>query len=256
MPIVNENDTVSPTEGRFGDNDTLSAITAGLVSADYLFLCTDVDGLYTANPRENPDARRLGVVRSVADARQAASVASAGSTLGTGGMQTKLVAAELATAAGVATVILGSDTPQHIAAVVAQGAPATDDVPLDPPHTFFVPQSTRVPDHKWTILHALQPAGALIIDRGAYERLQKKESGGRLLPAGVAGVQGVFERLQAVRLLVDTDGGLVEVGRALANYTSIECERIRGMQSSQIRQVLGYADTIYITDQVALAPAP
>ena len=139
--------------------------------------------------------------------------------------------------------------------------PPADDAPLnapldDPPHTFFVPQHTRVPDHKWTILHALHPAGALIIDRGAHERLQKKESGGRLLPAGVAGVQGTFERMQAVRLLVDAGAGLVEVGRALANYTSIECERIRGMQSSQIRQVLGYADTIYITDQVALTLAP
>ncbi|WFD36028.1 glutamate 5-kinase [Malassezia cuniculi] len=212
IPIVNENDTVSPSEGRFGDNDTLSAITAGLVGADFLFICTDVDGLYTDNPRANPDARRLGVVHGVDDARRAASVTSMGSSLGTGGMKTKLVAAELATAAGIATVILRSDAPQHIVTIVNRGIPdvpeqpATVDAigypPLEPPHTLFLPKSERVPDHKWTILHALHPAGNLIIDEGAYERISKKESGGRLLPAGVIGVEGVFERLQAVRLLV------------------------------------------------------
>lgn len=262
VPIVNENDTVSPTEGRFGDNDTLSAITAGLVGADFLFLCTDVDGLYTENPRKSPSARRLGILRSVSEARRAANVVSMGSSLGTGGMSTKLVAAELATAAGIATVILCSDSPQHIATIVHKGVPDTPAEPtdtasigtpkLEPPHTLFLPKSERVPDHKWTILHALHPAGALVIDMGAYERISKKESGGRLLPAGVVRVDGMFERLQAVRLLVERGGETSEVGRALANYTSIDCERIRGLQSNQIHEVLGYADSIYITDQVAL----
>lgn len=243
MPIVNENDTVSVSELRFGDNDSLSAITGGLVDADYLFLCTDVDGLYTDNPRRNPKARRLGVVRGVDQARRAASVTSMGSSFGTGGMQTKLIAAELATAAGIATVIVNCDHPENIARIVARGlteTPAGDqDVlpaeigtpPLDdPPHTVFVPQTAPLPARKWPILHALRPAGALVIDEGAFERISKKESGGRLLPAGVVGVEGNFERLQAVRLLVQRGNEREEVGRALSNYTSIECERIKGLQ--------------------------
>ena len=139
------------------------------------------------------------------------------------------------------------DTPAEPTDTASIGTPK-----LEPPHTLFLPKSERVPDHKWTILHALHPAGALVIDMGAYERISKKESGGRLLPAGVVRVDGMFERLQAVRLLVERGGETSEVGRALANYTSIDCERIRGLQSNQIHEVLGYADSIYITDQVAL----
>ncbi|WFD31342.1 glutamate 5-kinase [Malassezia sp. CBS 17886] len=270
VPIVNENDTVSVYEMRFGDNDSLSAITAGIVDADYLFLCTDVDGLYTENPRTNPSARLLRVVHAVDEARQAASVKTMGSNFGTGGMQTKLVAAELATAAGVATVILNGERPESIAQVIAHGAVLQDthahiaalqDTPARlPNHTLFLPSPQRLPARKWRILHAMHPTGSLVIDEGAYERISQKESGGRLLPAGVVGVEGNWERLQAVRLLVRRrraeDGRVehVEVGRALANYASIECERIKGMQSAQITEILGGAESPYVTDQVALAP--
>lgn len=366
IPIVNENDTVSVSELRFGDNDTLSAITAGLVDADYLFLCTDVDGLYTGNPRSDPNARRLGVVEDVAAARKAVSVATMGSSFGTGGMQTKLIAAELATAAGVATVILNGEHPENMIEVVAKGIPskhvaegstvvkmdslassvsslAEDEKeligypPLDgPPHTIFLPKANPLSSRKWSILHALHPAGALIIDEGAFNRIARADSGGRLLPAGVVGVEGNWERMQAIRLVVrrriaksiphstgledgaplsgpnpiarslgqylirsdseaavsgtktppvidalrkdaplvppiqiapmekekeaaggekegeDWEWQLIEVGRALANYTSIESERIKGLKSSQISSVLGYADSDYVTDQVAL----
>ncbi|GAC73452.1 gamma-glutamyl kinase [Moesziomyces antarcticus T-34] len=369
IPIVNENDTVSVSELRFGDNDTLSAITAGLVDADYLFLCTDVDGLYTGNPRSDPNARRLGVVEDVAAARKAVSVATMGSSFGTGGMQTKLIAAELATAAGVATVILNGEHPENMIRVVAKGIPtqassggavkmdslassvsslASEEKelighpPLDAPaHTIFMPKPNPLSSRKWSILHALHPAGALIIDEGAFKRIARTDSGGRLLPAGVVGVEGNWERMQAIRLVVrrrisksvphssgleqgapltnsapiarslgqyllrtdsegaagtktppiidslrkdaptsssplasepsasivqaDTAAGvggadegdewewqLIEVGRALANYTSIESERIKGLKSSQITSVLGYADSDYVTDQVAL----
>ncbi|CDU23823.1 probable PRO1-glutamate 5-kinase [Sporisorium scitamineum] len=377
IPIVNENDTVSVSELRFGDNDTLSAITAGLVDADFLFLCTDVDGLYTGNPRSDANARRLGVVEDVAAARKAVSVATMGSSLGTGGMQTKLIAAELATAAGVATVIINGEHPENMIKVVAKGIPATSSSvqraplrmdslassvsslasedkeligypPLDgPAHTIFLPKPNPLSSRKWSILHALHPAGALIIDEGAFNRIARTDSGGRLLPAGVVGVEGNWERMQAIRLVVrrrisksiphttgleqgapltnsntiarslgqyllrtDTElavsgtrtppvidslrkdatvppspmpsvgapstaavaatqisgerGGnddaagedwewqLIEVGRALANYTSIESERIKGLKSSQISSTLGYADSDYVTDQVAL----
>ncbi|KAJ9476950.1 Glutamate 5-kinase [Pseudozyma hubeiensis] len=365
IPIVNENDTVSVSELRFGDNDTLSAITAGLVDADFLFLCTDVDGLYTGNPRSDPNARRLGVVEDVASARKAVSVATMGSSFGTGGMQTKLIAAELATAAGVATVIINGEHPENMIKVVAKGVPSISSdsagprmdslassvsslaseekeligyPPLDAPaHTIFLPKPNPLSSRKWSILHALHPAGALIIDEGAFKRIARTDSGGRLLPAGVVGVEGNWERMQAIRLVVrrrilksiphssgleqgapltnsvpiarslgqyllrnDSDGTrtppvidslrkdtsplpnspsaadvaadttttqtatvdesaeedwewqLIEVGRALANYTSIESERIKGLKSSQISSTLGYADSEYVTDQVAL----
>ncbi|EST09841.1 Aspartate/glutamate/uridylate kinase [Kalmanozyma brasiliensis GHG001] len=356
IPIVNENDTVSVSELRFGDNDTLSAITAGLVDADFLFLCTDVDGLYTGNPRSDPNARRLGVVEDVAAARKAVSVATMGSSFGTGGMQTKLIAAELATAAGVATVIINGEHPENIVKVVERGIPPSSSTgaakmdlassvsslaeekkaligypPLeDPAHTLFLPTANPLSSRKWSILHALHPAGALIIDEGAFNRIARADSGGRLLPAGVVGVEGNWERMQAIRLVVrrrisksvphtsgleegaplsgsipiarslgqyllrtdeagtrtppvidslrkdvsvlppsparveptpeaaqagegeDWEWQLIEVGRALANYTSIESERIKGIKSSQISATLGYADSDYLTDQVAL----
>jgi glutamate 5-kinase len=116
IPIVNENDTLAVTEIKFGDNDTLSAITAGMVQADYLFLMTDVDCLYDKNPRSNPDAKAIQVVEDIAEL--AADVSSAGSSLGTGGMSTKIVAARLATSAGVTTVITKSSKPGNIGAII------------------------------------------------------------------------------------------------------------------------------------------
>ena len=117
IPIVNENDTLAVTEIKFGDNDTLSAITAAMVQADYLFLMTDVDCLYDKNPRSNPDAKAISVVEDIDDL--AADVSSAGSALGTGGMGTKIVAARLATSAGVTTVITKSSKPGNISAIIA-----------------------------------------------------------------------------------------------------------------------------------------
>ncbi|KAF1980164.1 glutamate 5-kinase-like protein [Bimuria novae-zelandiae CBS 107.79] len=116
IPVVNENDTLAVTEIKFGDNDTLSAITAGMVQADYLFLMTDVDCLYDTNPRKNPNAKPIEVVEDIADLE--ADVSSAGSSLGTGGMSTKIVAARLATSAGVTTIITKSSKPGNIAAII------------------------------------------------------------------------------------------------------------------------------------------
>ncbi|KAJ4332597.1 Glutamate 5-kinase, partial [Ascochyta clinopodiicola] len=116
IPIVNENDTLAVTEIKFGDNDTLSAITAGMVQADYLFLMTDVDCLYDKNPRTNPDAKAIEVVENISELT--ADVNSAGSALGTGGMSTKIVAARLATSAGVTTVITKSSKPGNISAII------------------------------------------------------------------------------------------------------------------------------------------
>jgi len=152
IPIVNENDTVSTDEIRFGDNDKLSAITADLVDADYLFLCTDVDGLYTANPTTDPTAKRLEVVSDITEVRAAVHVASMGSDFGTGGMQTKLDAAELAHTAGVATFILNGSTPTNILKIVnaTPSASAIQNVERSslPPHTVFLPRPRGVSDER------------------------------------------------------------------------------------------------------------
>ncbi|KAJ9097268.1 hypothetical protein QFC21_004937 [Naganishia friedmannii] len=213
VPIVNENDTVSVSEIKFGDNDTLSAIAANMVNADYLFLMTDVNCLYTDNPRKNPDAKPVWVVKDIQKCRQQVSTATLGSSLGTGGMSTKLIAAELATAAGVTTVIINSQCSKDILPIIE----ASEDVPDDndvtaeqaiqdnyglPKCTRFIRQTTKLNDRKWWIAHGLHCAGSIIIDEGAHHAIHRKESGGRLLPSGVVAVVGTFAGHQAVKVFV------------------------------------------------------
>lgn len=155
---------------------------------------------------------------------QSVNLSTPGSNFGTGGMQTKLIAAELATAAGVSTVILNSDTPTNILKIVDYGLPSSTSSsnassssssdlfssstsPSErskslPPHTIFLPFTSPLTSKKWTILHALHPAGILLIDQGAWKRISRSDSGGRLLPVGVKGVVGNWERMQSVRLVV------------------------------------------------------
>ncbi|KAF5324505.1 hypothetical protein D9611_004077 [Ephemerocybe angulata] len=235
VPIVNENDTVSVSEIKFGDNDTLSAITASMISADYLFLLTDVDGLYTSNPRKDPDARIVETVESVTEIRQQVSTATVGSSLGTGGMETKLIAAEIGTSAGVTTVISSSKRPEAVCDIIAyhnvrlggvrsgrstprsgrstptsgRSTPTSDfedmaltPLPPRPPHTVFTASLNPLRDLKAWTSHTLRPRGSIVIDAGAYRVLSKRTSGGRLLPAGVVGVMGQFGSGNAVRIMV------------------------------------------------------
>ncbi|WWC99438.1 glutamate 5-kinase [Kwoniella sp. B9012] len=208
VPIVNENDTVSVTEIKFGDNDTLSAISSAIVHADYLFLLTDVECLYTDNPRNNPDAKPVRVVRDIEKVKQQVSTATLGTSLGTGGMSTKLIAAELATAAGTTTVIMHSGNVKDIFHVIERGAGPSRDISEtpaleeDPLCTRFLRRDRALKDRKWWIAHGLHSAGTITIDEGAYRAIQRKESGGRLLPAGVIKVEGPFASHQAVRLVV------------------------------------------------------
>lgn len=375
VPIVNENDTVSVSEIKFGDNDTLSAITSSMIHADYLFLLTDVDSLYTANPRKDPSAKRIEEVSSIAAIRSQVSTTTLGSNLGTGGMETKLIAAEIATAAGVTTVITSSKDPKAIFRIIeynnalksgattplrsvsGRSSPAAadasaNDAPLPlpterPPHTLFKPSPTPLRDLKSWTSHTLTPAGTVVIDSGAHQVLSRRESGGRLLAAGVLGVQGAFASGQAVRIAVrrrhapvdaadrleaekaaararetylqggetqpgtpvlpandsltssistidgllgnavanlgdddvtpsaqartlpdedhillngDRDGTedweLEEVGRGLANYNSAQISRVKGLKSSQIAQILGYADSEYVVENVTIRVPP
>ncbi|KAL2787466.1 Aspartate/glutamate/uridylate kinase [Aspergillus keveii] len=268
IPIVNENDTLAVSEIKFGDNDTLSAITAAMVKADYLFLMTDVDCLYTANPRTDPDAKPIEVVSDISSLE--ADVSSAGSSLGTGGMSTKITAARLGTSAGVTTIITKSSKPGNIHEIVrylqelkrTTSADTADTVPnpqaLTPPlHTRFLRSESPIQSRSFWLLHGLTPHGTIYIDQGAYAALLKKAS---LLPAGVVEVDGHFGQQEAVRLVVvermspdALNGDFLhhgqepkEVGRALVNYGSLEIARIKGHRSSHIHSLLGYADSEYV----------
>jgi glutamate 5-kinase len=282
VPIVNENDTLAVTEIKFGDNDTLSAITAGMVHADYLFLMTDVDCLYDKNPRSNPDAKAIEVVTDI-DSLEA-DTSSRGSSLGTGGMSTKIVAARRATSVGVTTIITRSSLPGNISAIIeALQHPSPDVKP--PLHTRFVPAENPIRDRHFWLLHIFAPSGNLYIDENAYLAVADKAN---LFPAGVLSVEGNFAQQEAVRIFVvkrlpthtplpsissfskerpvtpsstsavDTpstpktptyeksDLAPYEVGRAIMNYSSSEIKRIKGLKGSQISAELGYADSEYI----------
>ncbi|ODV60082.1 glutamate 5-kinase [Ascoidea rubescens DSM 1968] len=286
IPIVNENDTLSVQEIRFGDNDTLSAITAGMINADYLFLLTDVECLYTDNPRTNPNAKPILVVEDISSLNVDTSSGS-GSGIGTGGMTTKLIAAELAMSAGVTTIINKSTTPENIMKIVKHiqseslksdlenhDTPKNlreihqmtelqnlkiNDVPL---HTRFIGDSQKVKDKQFWLLHGLKSYGSIIIDIGAYNALTRKNKAG-LLPVGVIDIEGSFHEAQCVTLKLgkrdkktgklDMSEKLVEVGKARVNYTSSEISKIKGLQSNEIEKVLGYADSEYIAHRENLA---
>ncbi|EXJ84938.1 glutamate 5-kinase [Capronia epimyces CBS 606.96] len=286
IPVVNENDTLAVSEIKFGDNDTLSAIASAMVHADYLFLMTDVDCLYDKNPRKFSDAQPILVVDDI-DSLQV-DVSSAGSALGTGGMATKIVAARLATAAGTSTIITKSSKPGNIAAVIrhlhppvdadtgAADATGSDSVP-PPLHTRFTASSTPIRNRAFWILHGLAPHGIIYVDRGASQALVNKAG---LLPVGVVRVEGTFAQQEAVRLVVvdkqplgslspsgDSNNAsavlqlvqpVEEIGRAVVNYSSAEISRIRGLRSSEIRSVLGYADSEYVAfrENISLHATP
>ncbi|KIH92186.1 glutamate 5-kinase [Sporothrix brasiliensis 5110] len=229
IPIVNENDTLAVEEIRFGDNDTLSAITAAMIHADLLFLMTDVDCLYTKNPRQHPDAEPIEVVDDI-NALEA-DISTPGSALGTGGMSTKIVAARLATSAGVTTVITRSSTPDNLVQILAhiqttQGnsllqksssfasmpasavpsassmAPSlsgSTTLTKPPLHTRFLPWPEPVRDRSFWILHGLAPHGTVFVDQGAYQALVERAG---LLPVGVVDVEGPFSENDAVRIVV------------------------------------------------------
>ncbi|KAJ1958451.1 Glutamate 5-kinase [Linderina pennispora] len=270
VPIVNENDTVSLGEIRFGDNDTLSAITAGMVHADYLFLLTDVDCLYTDNPRTNPNAKPVTSVSDIHALREAVDVSSAGSAVGTGGMATKLIAAELSTAAGVTTVITRGSTPQKVIDIVEHfsnpeilpDAPVPSSVLC----TRFIAKSRPMIDRKWWILHGMYCAGTIYVDAGAVVAIAKFKKS--LFAAGVKRVEGVFSSNQAVRVVyeperevrdnvknLDSDEArvlnavapikseVIEIGHGLVNYTGAEINRIKGCHSSEFASILGYCDS-------------
>jgi glutamate 5-kinase len=237
IPIVNENDTVAVDELKFGDNDTLSALVASLVDADWLFLMTDVDRLYTANPRTNPDAKPIDVVRNLDELN--VDTATGGTQWGTGGMETKIAAARIAMGAGVRTVIMKSDAPGNVLKILAGESIGTR----------FEPQENPITARQRWIAHGMVPAGKLYLDDGAVEAVR---NGGRsLLGAGLIGLDGEFQREDTVRLC-NIHGQ--EIARGLVNYSHTELQKIRGRRSDEISQILGYdgEETVVHRDNLVL----
>ena len=259
-----------------------------MLQADFLFLMTDVDCLYDKNPRTNPDARPIEQIEDISSLE--ADVSSAGSSLGTGGMSTKIVAARLATSAGVTTVITRSSKPDNVFEIVQYVQASKEllwesttslpsekvdtpcmsnsisslqiEAPLKVPlHTRFLPDPHPIRDRSFWLLHGLAAHGTVYIDQGAHRALTAKAG---LLPAGIVAVEGSFGQQEAVHLCVvvnneptsaESKGESqksspnpkpLEVGRALVNYSSTEIARIKGLQSTEIRSALGYADSEYV----------
>ena len=238
IPVVNENDTVVTEEIRYGDNDRLAARVGQMIGADVLVLLSDIDGLYTADPRSNPAAEHLPrISRLTPEIEAMAGGANAGAGVGTGGMATKLAAARIAQSAGCATVITLGTRPAPLRAL-EEGERATV---IEPP-------TTPGAAYKAWIAGSLAPNGALIVDTGAAQALERGKS---LLAAGLRAVEGRFEKGDAV--IVRSQDGRV-LGRGLVRYDAADAERICGLKSEAIEVALGYTSGPVIhVDDLALA---
>ncbi|WP_170115580.1 glutamate 5-kinase [Melittangium boletus] len=224
VPIINENDTVSVDELKFGDNDTLAGLVAGGVEADALIVLSDVEGLYTADPRKSPDAQLLTQVDSVTPELLALAGGS-GSQVGTGGMATKIRAAARVTELGVRCVITSGAVPGRLRAVLSGESVGT---------LFETPGSRRSARMAW-IAHALKSKGRVFVDAGA--RMAVVTAKRSLLPSGIRSVEGEFGRGDPVDLL-DERGEVF--ARGLSAYDAGDLRRIAGLKSTDIESVLGY----------------
>jgi len=224
VPIVNENDTLATDELRFGDNDTLSALLAVAMGADELVLLTDVDRLYSADPRTDAQAVPIPEVSTPSDLDRLQEVAGGGGQWGTGGMTTKLTAARIATASGIRVRLADGRDPAVLDALLAGGQVGT----------VFQPSATPLSDRKGWLAHALIPSGVLVVDAGAEKAL--RHQGASLLAVGIKAVEGSFDRCAPVRLM-GPEGR--EIGRGLSGLSSDEVRSILGLGREEIRRRLG-----------------
>jgi glutamate 5-kinase len=231
VPVVNENDTIATAEIRFGDNDRLAARVAQMVSADMLVLLSDIDGLYTADPRTHADARHVGIVREIGP-EITAMAGEAPPGYSSGGMVTKLAAARIVTAAGCHMLIARGLIARG--PITRSGAGPLAALAAGGRATLFLPRGEPRSARKAWIAAAVEVSGAVIVDDGAAGALRRGKS---LLPAGVVAVEGAFERGDAV--IVRTRAG-IEAGRGLAAYSSADIRRIAGHKSGEIAGILGY----------------
>jgi glutamate 5-kinase len=242
VPIINENDVLATDEIReekFGDNDNLSAMVANLVDADLLILLSDVHGLYTADPRKDPKAKLIPVVKRI-DAEIEGMAGGAGTSHGTGGMATKIEAAKLATRSAIAVVITEGSIPNVITRL-ADGEPVG---------TMFLPTGTKLESRQRWMISRLASRGKIVIDDGAAAALKKRK--GSLLPAGIKDTEREFRRGDMVDI-VDQQGNRIACG--MSNYSAAEIQTIKGAQSKEIMSLLGYeygAEVVHRNNLVVL----
>lgn len=237
VPVVNENDTITTYEIRFGDNDRLAARVAAMMSADLLILLSDIDGLYDRDPRQHDDATHIPLITEITDEVMAMG-SSANAEFASGGMATKLAAAKIATKAGVAMMVCDGRTSRPLSAL-DDGAQST----------MFQSQLAPSTARKNWILSALHCAGTITVDAGALGALAKGRS---LLPAGVTAISGSFERGDLVEIC-DKDGKIV--ARGLAGYSADEANALKGQKSAAFEAIIGYdgrAELVHADDLVLL----
>ncbi|MCI0701962.1 MAG: glutamate 5-kinase [Planctomycetia bacterium] len=222
LPIINENDTVSVAEIKFGDNDHLAAMVTNLLRAPLLVLLTNVDGLYSDDPRTNPDAKLLVTVPNI-DQTVTELAATTKSALGTGGMKSKLRAARLATAAGEAVIMANGSVEGILDRVFAS----------EPVGTLFLPHGEDVSSRKRWVGFTARPKGVLRVDAGARKAVLEGKS---LLPIGVTAVEGEFGKGDVVSIC---DPAGIEVARGLTNYASSDAGRLCGLNTARIAKLLG-----------------
>jgi len=224
VPVINENDTVATQELRYGDNDRLSARVAQMIQGDVLVLLSDVDGVYTGDPQRDPEARHVSHITAIDDQVEGWAGGASGSGVGSGGMQTKIAAAKIASSFGCATIIASGRSDHPLEALVSGDVRAT----------VIDASGSPASAYKQWIAGTLVPAGSILVDEGAVKALG---SGKSLLPSGARKVEGSFERGVCLRVLAP-DGR--EVARGITAYTSRETEAILGCASSEIEARLGY----------------
>jgi glutamate 5-kinase len=224
VPVINENDTTTTDEISFGDNDFLAAQVAILLGSDRLVLLTSTDGLYDADPTLNPDARPVAEITQI-DELEKLEIGFSSSPLGSGGMRSKVVAAEMATAAGIPVTITTGLESERVAAALAGDAVGTR----------FHPQQGRVSSFKLWLKYAKPTHGSLAVDAGAERAL--RERGTSLLPVGIVDVQGEFEAGDAVEVRAAGDGRR-PIGKGIVNYSAAELRRIKGMKSEAVLETI------------------
>jgi len=241
VPVINENDTVVTDEIKFGDNDTLGALVANLVEADALVILTDQKGLFTADPRKNPDAVFVHEARA-GDVALEAMAGGVGSAIGSGGMITKILAAKRAAGSGASTVIAWGREPDALLRLIRG----------EPIGTLLVAQTAKHQARKRWMADHLQLRGAVVVDAGAARKL--RDEGKSLLPIGMTGVEGEFSRGDVIAVR-DPEGA--ELARGLANYSSAEARTLCRKPSAEFERLLGYAaepEMVHRDNMVLMGP--
>ncbi len=238
VPVINENDTVATEEIRFGDNDNLASLVAGLIDAERFIILSDVDGLFSDDPTVNPHAKLIEVVERITPELERKAGGSA-SAVGTGGMFSKLLAAKRAVHHGITVNIVNGRTEGIISSLLKGARHGTE----------FKPRQTRLSSKKGWIAYACRTRGSITVDEGAAKALVRR--GKSLLPSGVLSLSGTFEEGDAVYCL-DPDGK--RIAKGLTNYSSAEIEMIKGKKTSEIEGILGYrySDEVIHRDNLVL----